>query len=106
MYWREDTERIYVMYEAGLWQDYADTWQEGEPESAGLTPPPGLYEPIRGFGELWRLALGGPASTLGWAAEEERGVYSDIQDFAAGIILTVDGKIYVFFRDNGSWAQY
>ncbi|MBN1287184.1 MAG: hypothetical protein JXB47_17430, partial [Anaerolineae bacterium] len=32
-----------------------DTWQEGQPESdPSLSPPAGLQQPIRGFGNAWR----------------------------------------------------
>jgi len=43
------------------------------PEGARLTPPPGLFEPIRGFGFVWFEKLGGPASQLGWATDPEKG---------------------------------
>ena len=105
MYWREDEVRIYVMYDDGHWQDYPDTWHEGEPETAGLIPPAGLLEPKRGFGKVWRDHLGGPAAAIGWALEEERGVNSKVQDFAAGTMLAFEGRTYVLFRDLWSWSQ-
>lgn len=105
MYWREDEVRIYVMYDDGHWQDYPDTWHEGEPETAGLIPPAGLLEPKRGFGKVWRDHLGGPAAAVGWAVEEERGINSKVQDFAAGTMLALEGRTYVLFRDLWSWSQ-
>jgi hypothetical protein len=56
-----------------VWEQYGDTWREGDPVSGGETPPPGLLEPVRGFGKLWR-ELPQVRSTLGWAtAPEEAG---------------------------------
>jgi hypothetical protein len=106
MYWRQDADRVYAMQTNGNWRDFADIWEEGEPESAGLTPPPGLLEPKRGFGKVWREKLGGPQAAIGWAEQEERGVDSQLQDFEHGVMLAFEGRIYVFYRDNGSWAQH
>ena len=105
MYWRQDADRIYVMSSSGKWQGFADIWNEGEPVDGGLTPPPGLLEPVRGFGKIWREKLGGPEAAIGWAVEEERGADRQIQDFQRGVILIADGQLYVLFRDNGSWSQ-
>lgn len=105
MYWREDADRIYVMGNSGRWRDFADTWNEGEPETAGLTPPAGLLEPKRGFGKVWREKLGGTQAAIGWAIEEERGVQSQVQDFQRGAMLALEGRIYVFYRDDGSWSR-
>lgn len=106
MYWREDEVRIYVLYDDGHWQDYPDTWHEGEPETAGLIPPAGRLEPKRGFGKVWRDHLGGPGAAIGWAVEEERGINSKVQDFAAGTMLAFEGRTYVLFRDLWSWSQH
>ncbi|HEY8602129.1 MAG TPA: hypothetical protein VIL85_27130 [Thermomicrobiales bacterium] len=37
---------------------WPDTWREGEAPGGGPGPAPGLYEPRRGFGKLWRLGYG------------------------------------------------
>jgi hypothetical protein len=105
MYWRQDADRIYVMYNDGRWQDFADIWNEGEPEGAGLIPPAGLFEPKRGFGKVWRVKLGGSQAAIGWAVEEERGMHSQVQDFERGVMLALEGAVYVFYRDDGSWSQ-
>jgi hypothetical protein len=67
---------IYVLYEDGRfpqWQRFEDTWVTGQPESASsIAPPTGLYQPIRGFGKLWRNNME-VRERLGWALEQERG---------------------------------
>ena len=71
---------IYVLYgdgtpkAAGLPPDgfvqYQDTWKEGEPESdPSLTPPASLYQPVRGFGKVWRAS---ERDNLGWAVAPEQ----------------------------------
>jgi hypothetical protein len=73
---------IYVLYDAGVmdawgvWQKYDDAWTAGEPESdPTLQPPAGLYQPVRGFGKLWRETPG-LRDKLGWAKAPEQG-YND-----------------------------
>ena len=71
MVWREDTRRVTVFYKDGTWQEFADTWAEGQPEysctdayAPAQTPP----TPHRGFGKVWctqpgvreRLGVGPP----------------------------------------------
>jgi photosystem II stability/assembly factor-like uncharacterized protein len=63
MLWREDSREIYVLRDDHTWQAFADTWQEGQPEDdPNLIALPGLFQPKRGFGKVWREELGGPAS--------------------------------------------
>ena len=96
MIWREDTDRIYVLRgpagaagSTGNWQETPEEWKwdGSNPDGVGLSPPPGLIEPIRGFGWLWRNYLGGPNSDVGWAREEEKGFCCSVQPFQRGILL-------------------
>ncbi len=94
MLWRSDTDNVYVFNlqdgtnpSAGTWKLYTETWPGTDPDGVGLSPPPGLYEPVRGFGWLWRTYLGGPGSELGWAREEEKGFCANIQPFESGFIF-------------------
>jgi len=104
MFWREDNREIYVLHDDYTWRAFADTWQEGQPEDdPNLIAPPGLLQPKRGFGKVWREELGGPASRIGWAREEERGFTGVVQIFEGGIILGSDrGTAYILYAD-GSW---
>src|SRR5262245_21278393 len=58
MVWVQDTDMFYVMYGdqfRGTFETYPDTWQEGMPETdPNIVPPPGLFQPTRGGGHLWR----------------------------------------------------
>lgn len=67
---------ILVLYDNGAYEKYQDTWTEGEPESdPTITPPPGLYQPIRGFGKLWRTNTS-VRDRLGWATAPEQGFHT------------------------------
>lgn len=101
MFWREDNDRIYVVFSGGGWASFADTWQDGDPEFACGTEesPP---TPKRGFGQVW-CAHDSVRSGLGSATEEEWGEHGAVQDFAGGVILqTGSGKTYILFN-NGTW---
>ena len=94
MMWRDDTNLVYVLHfrfgtniSAGDWRLIVDQWDDSNPEGIGLSPPPGLYEPIRGFGWVWRTYLGGPSSQVGWALEEEKGFCVKVQPFEQGLLL-------------------
>ncbi len=115
MFWRGDSGEIYVLHDDHTWQAFADTWQEGQPQDdPDLTAPPGLFQPKRGFGKVWREELGGPASQIGWAREEERGGTGVVQAFSGGTILWSNlpstgsghrGTAYILYAD-GSWEQH
>ncbi len=105
-------DHIYVLtYGAtetsGTWQVYVDTWREGDPESSELAPPERLFEPIRGFGRLWREELGGPDAPVGWALEYEQGYTGSVQPFEHGLMLwnPLNQVVYVLW-DDFTWTAY
>lgn len=64
---------IFVLYDDQRWEAFEDTWRSGQPESdPALVPPAGLYQPVRGFGKLWRENEQ-VRKTLGWATAPEQG---------------------------------
>lgn len=111
MYWWKANQQIYVFEggETGRWSIYPNTYREGE-ELIALDPPPGLYEPVRGFGKVWREnpSIG---NTLGWGTGPEIGLTGVYQRFEHGTMLysfAVNGherQIYVLFP-NGSYTIY
>ena len=134
MWWRSDSDWIYALYwqngtnpVTGAWATGGDSWRWDQisfPEGRGLTPPPGLYEPIRGFGFVWFEKLGGPASQLGWATDPEKGFCAAVQPFDHGLIFqssTIqqcqDGQgnwqtavsiapLLFALSDDGKWQRY
>ena len=83
MVWRHDTREIYVLYEDGSYESHEDTWQEHDPVNALGTPPPGLFVPARGFGNLYnnypRLK-----ERLGWAIATEAGYTMTVETIPGG----------------------
>jgi hypothetical protein len=105
MFWRQDARRIYLLQQDATWADYEDTWREGQPDrDPELLPPKGLYQPVRGFGKVWRESLGGAEAWIGWATAEEHAFGTAIQPFAHGLLLQgEDGVVYVLYHD-GTWG--
>ena len=77
MLWLQPNSQIWLLTEdeAGqkVWSVFDDTFSDGQAESdPQIVPPEGLYQPVRGFGKLWRenpeVRL-----KLGWAVAPEVG---------------------------------
>jgi hypothetical protein len=106
---------IYILYNAGVmdawgvWQRYDDFWVPGQPESdPALQPPAGLYQPLRGFGKIWRETPG-VREKLGWAKAPEQG-YSDAayQTQArygqpGDVYLRAADKSILYLQSDGYW---
>ena len=83
---------------------YQDTWAEGQPErDPALVPPSGRYQPIRGFGKVWREQLGGLEVGVGWAAAEESGATGLVQPFALGLLLQGEKGVVYALYSRGTW---
>jgi hypothetical protein len=88
---------------------YDDTWSTDEPESdPAIVPPPGLCQPVRGFGKVWRTEAE-VRERLGWALAPEQGfegVYQAGWDpwYPRGnqYLRTADGRVLMIGL-MGSW---
>jgi serine/threonine protein kinase len=107
MFWREDNDRIAVIYNNGSWALYRDIWNEGDPEYScpdANTPAQSPPTPRRGFGKIW-CTYPAVRQGLGWATDYERGFHGTVQDFDRGTILRTDaGETYILFGD-GAWIR-
>jgi len=99
MLWRMDTMDAYVLSyrdgndrNSGGWQTHNDDWDGSNPDGVGLSPPPGLQEPLRGFGWVWRRYLGAQDAMIGWGRDEERGLCVKVQSFEGGSIFRSSQK--------------
>jgi len=71
--------QILVFYDDGRYEQYEDVWTDAEPESdPAMVPPAGLFQPVRGFGKIWRE---NPSvrDRLGWATAPEQGFDTQLQ---------------------------
>lgn len=112
--WLELTGSIIVLHDDGRWQRFDDTWTEEQPESdPSLVPPDGRFQPIRGFGKVWRERPE-VRDALGWALGVELGFESTLQDqaTAAGrpeqtFLRTYNGQVFALIKrdpDEGEWV--
>ena len=114
--WRKDTDDVYVIYDrrrdgtvllAGTWELPPWKWKGEDPAGIGLSPPPGLVEPVRGFGWLWRTHLGGADGPLGWALEEEYGSEYEgrVQSFERGLAFKgSEPQVHALLEDGRFFA--
>lgn len=104
MYYLDGSPRsIYVLMVDGHYRRFDDTWVQGvDADSGGEVPPPGMIEPIRGFGKVWRTNADVRAS-LGWAITNEMGDTATVEYFERGraIYLPVRGETIILAEDPG-----
>ncbi|MEZ4635696.1 MAG: hypothetical protein R2873_31060 [Caldilineaceae bacterium] len=106
MIWRADTQTVYVLYENGVWQSFEDTFVEGDVESdPALIVPADTFQPIRGFGKVWREQLGGPGAAVGWATLPESGISGTTQPWAHGDLVSFGLAERFLLFENGSWVK-
>jgi hypothetical protein len=106
MFWRADRRTIDVLHTDGRWVRYEDTWDESQPaDDPSLVPPAGLWQPVRGFGKVWREQLGGPQAEVGWGLGPEQGYEMLAQSFGGGqMFLEAMGEVFVLYAD-GTWER-
>lgn len=114
MVWAQSLDAIYVLYNDPVtprWQVFRDFFQEGMPERTSEydnAPGPGLWQPRRGFGLLWRnnAAI---RQRIGWATIEWEIPYStQLQTADDGtIFVSQPGPAVFALMPNGiTWNQY
>ncbi|HEY4689298.1 MAG TPA: LysM domain-containing protein [Anaerolineae bacterium] len=133
MIWVGDRKRIWVAVcctstipLGGRWLAFDDAFTEGLPESdPSIVPPAGLYQPVRGFGLVWRTlsdySYGGSIrDLLGWATAPERGYTAHMEYHPGGFfdpgghfngrpgywtVNAPDGTLYNFHEAGPAWSQ-
>ncbi len=106
MLWLSESRQIYVLAQNGAYAAYPDRWQEGQPSGGFYAPPPDRYEPVRGFGLVWREQLGGPRSQIGWATAPESLSRAEVQSFDRGLAYRGQGGDIKVFTSDGKWFGY
>jgi hypothetical protein len=95
MVWRADTSDVYVLYNNGTVSRFKDTWTS-ETISVPETPPPGMYQPVRGFGKVWDSDQY-VRNALGWATTLEQGYTMQYQSSGAPKYA----RLYLSLPDGG-----
>lgn len=114
MIWIQELDMIYVLYDGpdadGEWASFVDNWNVGDPiDDPSLVPPTGLYQPLRGFGLVWRESFR-VRERLGWATAPETGFNTAYQTTARfkyneAFIRALDGKVWRLLAERSGWEK-
>lgn len=113
MLWNGTDGLIYVLFDDeqhSKWHVTADQWEEGDaPSDPEIVPPSGFYQPVRGFGLVWREHAS-VRERLGWAVAPEEGYRGAVQRtshvrYSDTYIRAFDGGVWRL-RPNGSAWEY
>lgn len=95
MVWVKGLGQIFVMFDDGrnpAWLQGDDPWVPGMLEDdPDINPPEGFYEPVRGFGMVWREDVGAfwdVRERLGWAVGQEFAMETAFQRDSAAKYIT------------------
>ena len=114
MIWVAAENLIYVLYDdtefTDGWNAYTDSWEEGDPvQDDSLQPPPGLYQPQRGFGLVWREQ---PTvrDRLGWATSPEVGFETAVQrtsyaKYNDTYLRAADNNLWRLLPERSDWEK-
>lgn len=101
MVWRGDVRQIYALATSGQFWQVADSWSEGMPaDDPAFSAPPGVLQPVRGFGLVWR-SNAAIRDALGWGTQSEASAAGFWQDFERGALFSVGGTVYALFSAEG-----
>ena len=87
------------------------------PNGRGLTPPPGLLEPVGRLGFVWYEKLGGPSSQLGWATAPAQELCITAQPASGGVVAKTNPRpcsgvknqslepLFIRIRADGNWQR-
>jgi hypothetical protein len=99
--WRSDNRAILILYDSGRWEQYANSWTEGDPEySCGEEKSPPT--PKRGFGVVW-CQYDQVRQGLGQATTAEWGTTAAVQSFTGGLIIVVAAGEPLVLTNDGNW---
>jgi hypothetical protein len=114
MIWVGEEDLIYVLFDDTAytdgWAAYEDAWQEGDPvDDPAIVPPPGFYQPQRGFGLVWRdqpLVR----DRLGWALAAEAAGNTAVQrtsyfKYNHIYLRALDDNVWHLFPEHNDWEK-
>ncbi len=110
----DGVDEIVILLDNGQWKIVRDLWQPHLPENdPTLSPPAGFYQPVRGFGRVWREEIIAPnqpvRAALGWALEPEYSLGTgffqcDTQSYTTCYLSGPEEQIYVLPPEFSSWS--
>jgi hypothetical protein len=107
--WFGASRTIYALFEdkaTPAWSAFPDEFIDGQPESdPSLQPPEGKFQPVRGFGRLWRT---NPEvrRRLGWASGPEQPFDGALQLSGGAVFLRLrDGDVAELAATGQKWSR-
>jgi hypothetical protein len=113
MVWVKEQDRIYVFFDdptSPKWNIYTDDWSDGDPiDDPTIIPPAGLYQPVRGFGLIWREEPD-VRRRLGWAVKPEAAfstAYQTTSRFKYNdlYLRALDGNVWRMLPERSGWEK-
>jgi hypothetical protein len=114
MIWIAAEDRILVLFNDGDLPHYdwfQDEWDSGEPEDdPTISPPAGHYQPVRGFGLVWREGYGNVRQRLGWAVGKETAYETTLQrtsyaKYNRTYLRALDGGVWFLKPERSGWEK-
>lgn len=115
MIWVAEEDRIYVLFADTVfsprWSAFEDKWQEGDPvDDPSIVPPPGFYQPQRGFGLVWREEPS-VRERLGWALAPESSGDTAVQrtsyfKYNHTYLKAIDNDVWHLFPESSDWEKF
>lgn len=112
--WTEEEGWIIVLYGdeqfSPKWQTFTDDWKEGDPDNdPTLKPPSGRYQPVRGFGLVWRQQPE-VRYRLGWAIDQETSFSTAVQrttryKYNETYLRALDGNVWRLEPEASGWEK-
>ena len=100
MIWLATSRMIYELRDGGGLTIYQDTWTDDQPAiDPSIVPPDGRYQPLRGFGKVWRT-VPDSRNMLGWALAPERGYQTQLQNSKVGCRTIPESGFYLQTSDG------
>jgi len=114
MVWVAQQDAIYVLYKDNQrprWEVQTDFFNEGMERSSSAydnAPAPNLWQPVRGFGLVWRND-GTIRNRIGWAIEEFEQPYSlqvQVADNGTTFISRPGNTMFALLANGTNWRIY
>jgi hypothetical protein len=108
---------LYADGSAPFWDVMPNGWFVGQPEDdPTIVPPPGFFQPRRGFGLVWRTGYVSPTAVvrdrLGWATDPEAELPSGrwqcdaAPSYSRCYVTGPGGATYVLQPERSGWGLW
>jgi hypothetical protein len=94
---------VFVIYNDGFWETFANMWQPDQPDyDAEIIPPPERFQPVQIIGKVWR-ENSEVRQRLGWAYEPQQLFHGRFQGYDPAPGGSPAADLPTFYVDHGKW---